>query len=537
MRIGLAQINPTVGDINGNTALISHTIDEAVQDNCDLVIFPEMAITGYPPEDLLFKKSFIDQNLTALKIIAAKAKTVQVMLGFVDVKNNKKFNSLAYLENGKIKTIYHKQELPNYGVFDEIRYFSPGNKFISIKNKALTFAPTICEDIWVDAKTLAPLKKLKPDFVVNISASPYHLNKLPLRKKVALRTANALKAPLIYCNLIGGQDELIFDGNSFVILPNGRIPIECPPFQSGLFVFDIKKEKGEFKFRSGIKKTGQKNIPLETKDALVLGIKDYVNKNGFKKVGVAVSGGIDSAVVAALAVEALGPDKVVCVTMPSQYNKNETLEDAQTLGKNLQTETLTIPIQSLLEQYLNTLENHFSGSEPNVAEENLQARIRGNIMMALSNKLGWLILTTGNKSEISTGYCTLYGDTAGGFAVLKDVLKTDVYKLAHLYLDVIPRTTLSRAPSAELRENQKDEDSLGSYDELDPIIVEYVENNKSINEIQKKTHQDIDKIKKIVSLIDRSEYKRRQAPPGIKISPRSFGRDHRMPITNRFKHL
>jgi NAD+ synthase (glutamine-hydrolysing) len=390
---------------------------------------------------------------------------------------------------------------------------------------------TICEDIWLGDEPLKPLKKLKPEIVLNISASPFHAGKMPLRHAAAARAARFLKAPVLYANTVGGQDELVFDGGSFVMSPTGKVVRQFPQFETGLYSAELP-----FSFAPAPKLSRIEEIYC----ALVLGIRDYVEKNKFEKVALGVSGGIDSALVAALAVQALGPERVVAVTMPSRYNSDATHSDAVKLAKNLGVELLDIAIQPLYEMFLSTLEPAFRGTEPNIAEENIQARIRGTLLMSLSNKFGWLILTTGNKSEISTGYCTLYGDTAGGFAVLKDVLKTTVYELSrHINTvserEVIPVSTIDRRPTAELRANQFDEDSLGSYAALDPIIVGYVEQNKSLGELTASLKQDPAYIKKIVTLIDRNEYKRRQAPPGIKITPRSFGRDHRMPITNRYR--
>lgn len=558
MRIGLAQINPTVGDIAGNAELILDRVKEAEQNNCALVLFPELSLTGYPPEDLLLKPAFIKDNLTALKDLAHLIKKTIAVIGFVDSKNGKNYNAAAWVEKGRIKAVYHKQELPNYGVFDEKRYFEPGRKPCVQRLGPWRIGLTICEDIWVGKKALEPLKKLKPHIAINISASPFHVGKLSTRHTIGINAAAFLKAPVIYCNLVGGQDELVFDGASFVAGPNGKILAQAPQFKDGLFVIASLVAEGDRAKRSAstrdsdwklisqrqIASVAPAGLPrndrtAEIHEALILGLRDYVRKNKFEKVALGISGGIDSALVAALAAEALGPENVVGITMPSQFNSKDTVNDSRQLAANLGITFHEIAIKPVFDLYQQTLAPLFSQTKPNIAEENLQARVRGTLLMAVSNKFGWLILTTGNKSEISTGYCTLYGDTAGGFAVLKDVLKTTVYDLARFINKkagraIIPQSIIDRPPTAELRANQKDEDSLGKYADLDPIIVGYVENNKSLDELKKQLGQDASYIKKTISLIDRSEYKRRQAPPGIKITPRAFGRDHRMPMTNRY---
>lgn len=518
MKLAIAQCNPTVGDLAGNAQLILEWLRKAEGMGADLVVFPELAVTGYPPEDLLLKPAFIKENIALVKSLASQVGKTAVLVGFVNEQKGNRFNAAAWLENKKIRAVYHKKCLPNYGVFDEQRYFNPGDKSVAVSFRGQKVGLTICEDIWLGPEPLVALKKQKPNLVINISASPFHVDKLSTRHKVAGESARFLKAPLVYCNQIGGQDELVFDGGSFVVDAKGHLVAQYPQFAEGLFT------------------SSEKVKPIASIDqiheALLLGIRDYVQKNHFKKVTVGLSGGIDSALVATLAVQALGPERVAAVTMPSRFSSKETHSDAVLLAKNLGIELLDIPIQAAQETFLKILEPKFNGTEPNIAEENLQARIRGTLLMALSNKFGWLVLTTGNKSEISTGYCTLYGDTAGGFAVLKDVLKTTVYALSKRInekagRELIPESTITRRPTAELRADQFDEDSLGAYADLDPVIIDYVEKNKA---------PQGDYAKKIISLIDRAEYKRRQAPPGIKITPRSFGRDHRMPITNRYSN-
>jgi NAD+ synthase (glutamine-hydrolysing) len=368
--------------------------------------------------------------------------------------------------------------------------------------------------------------------VISISASPFHIDKLPSRHAVAAKTARYLRSPLVYANMTGGQDELVFDGGSFIVNERGRIAHQFPPFSEGLYVAHVPGDSS---------RNAQALSPIDqTHEALIIGLRDYVNKNGFKHVALGLSGGIDSALVATLAVEALGSERVTAVTMPSRHNSKETYGDAILLAKNLGIELLDIAIQPICDTFFQALASAFKGTTPNIAEENIQARVRGTLLMALSNKFGWLILTTGNKSETSTGYCTLYGDTAGGFAVLKDVLKTTVFALSRRINEnagrsIIPETTLLRRPTAELKENQFDEDSLGAYTQLDPIIVHYVEENNTLAQIRANTKADPSYLSRIISLVDRNEYKRRQAPPGIKITSRSFGRDHRMPITNRYR--
>jgi NAD+ synthase (glutamine-hydrolysing) len=540
LRIALAQINPTVGDIAGNSDLLFHVSREAEKKNAHLVVFPELDLTGYPPEDLLLKPAFIRDNMRALTSLASRITTIAAIVGFVDFRNGHRFNAAAWIEKGKVRGVYHKIRLPNYGVFDEQRYFSSGSAPFTEMLRNTTVGLTICEDIWIVGPHLKALREKKPDLVINISASPFHVGKIVERRAAVRRSARFLNAPVAYCNMVGGQDELVFDGGSFVMDPKGRVRLQADPFKQGLTFFDITR-RGRKMGLSSITPSAALLEPIEEVfQALTMGTRDYVEKNAFNKVAIGLSGGIDSALVAAVAVEALGKDQVVGVTMPSHFNSVETRNDAFQLAKNLGIQLLEIPIENLFKEYGKVLAPVFIGTRPNSAEENLQARIRGTLLMALSNKFGWLVLTTGNKSETSTGYCTLYGDTAGGFAVLKDLFKTTVYELARFInrragQDLIPQTIIERPPTAELRANQKDEDALGRYAELDPIILEYVQKNKSLSELTKQKPSKADYIRKIVSMIDRAEYKRRQAPPGIKITPRSFGRDHRMPITNRYQ--
>ncbi|MFN0118842.1 MAG: NAD+ synthase [Elusimicrobiota bacterium] len=541
MRIGLAQVNATVGDLIGNLDILKKTWGQAQAKNCDFVLFPELFLSGYPPEDLILKPAFLHDNEKTLKNISQTVNDFSGVVGFIEInKKNKPFNSAAVFKNGKIISRYQKCCLPNYGVFDEERYFSKGSKIKVFTYQNIKIGLTICEDIWVIDEHIKKLKKEKPDFVINISASPFHKSKLSHRHKVIAKTAKILGCPVIYCNLIGGQDELVFDGGSFIVAPNGKILAQAPLFKEGLFVVDISKNNKKLLIQPEWELTPPLTELEEIHAGLVLGLKDYVNKNGFKKVALGLSGGIDSSLVVALAVEALGSDRVVGITMPSRYNSSETKSYARKCAENLGIEFMEIPIQNIYENFLSSLKKSFEGTQSGLAEENIQARVRGTLLMALSNKFGWLILTTGNKSETSTGYCTLYGDTAGGLAVLKDILKTTVFDLCRQInkkqgKEIIPESVITRPPTAELRDNQKDEDSLGKYADLDPIITGYVEENKSIQELIKENPKNPDYVRKIVSLIDRNEYKRRQAPPGIKITSRSFGRDHRMPMTNKYK--
>jgi NAD+ synthase (glutamine-hydrolysing) len=535
MRVAIAQINPTVGDLTGNAVLISSLIKRATDAGCDLILFPELALTGYPPEDLLLKPAFLRDTKKMLAEIA-KSAGIAAVVGFVDSDRQHCFNAAAWIEKGRVASIYHTQCLPNYGVFDEKRYFIPGVAALTRVFKGIRIGITVCEDMWIQGSHLQKLKKQKPDLVLNLSASPFHVNKLKQRHLALKPQIRFLGAPLVYCNLVGGQDELVFDGASFATDSQGRLTAQFPQFEENIYVIDAPAQ-GEKKV-SGFKAGFLSSIE-QIHGALLLGLKDYVRKNRFSKVAIGLSGGIDSALVAALAVEALGAENVIGVTMPSRFNKSETIDDATCLAKNLGIRFESIAIEPLYTAYLTALRPLFNATAPGLAEENIQARIRGTLMMALSNKFNWLVLTTGNKSETSTGYCTLYGDMAGGFAVIKDVLKTTVYDLAnHLNAragrELIPRSTIDRAPTAELRENQKDEDSLGAYSLLDPVIVDYVEKNLPT---PPGTSLKAAYAKKIRSLIDISEYKRRQSPPGIKITPRAFGRDHRMPITNRYREI
>jgi NAD+ synthase (glutamine-hydrolysing) len=555
LRIGLAQINCTVGDLKGNTQKIHRFIEESRSMGVDLVTFPELAIIGYPPEDLLLKPKFIEDNLEKLKELMKSVNDIAVVVGFVDREKEDIYNAAAIIYEGEIKGIYYKMILPNYGVFDEKRYFKPGIDPLVFKFGRFVLGVNICEDIWDKDGPTRSQAKSGAKIILNINASPYHAGKIKIREEIVCNQAKDNRVFFAYTNLVGGQDELIFDGQSMVVDSNGKLIARAEAFAEDLLIVDldiptsrIKPTKRAImiidevapKSRASLTRKETKKInPLaEIYQALTLGVKDYVTKNGFQKVAIGLSGGIDSALTAAIAVDSLGSENVVSVFMPSQYSSWESKEDAQKLAMNSKIQLKTIPIQNTFNVYQEMLSKQFKDHPPDVTEENIQARIRGNILMALSNKFGWLVLTTGNKSEMSVGYATLYGDMAGGFAVIKDVPKTLVYKLAKYRNSigdepVIPERVLRKEPSAELKPDQKDKDSLPPYEVLDPILEAYIEKDKSFQEIIRMGYEK-ELVARIVALVDRNEYKRRQAPPGIKITPKAFGKDRRIPITNKF---
>jgi len=575
LRIGLCQINTTVGDIEGNTKKILDYIAKGKKMGTDLLVFPEMAVTGYPPEDLLFMPKFIEANLKAINRIARATTSITALVGFVD-KDGDIFNAAALLHNGKLVDTYCKTFLPNYGVFDEDRYFQPGKKNLIFALKSTPIGPSICEDLWYPGDPIrTQALSGGAELIVNISSSPYQAGKAQFREKMISTRASDNVAIVAYCNLVGGQDELVFDGGSLIFDQTGNLIVRGKQFEEDLVLADLDMEavfrmrlhdprirreklaeegKGLTKIdlphqapsvrkRPALPKRDLKPLdrPAEIYAALVLGTGDYIRKNGFQRVLIGLSGGIDSALTAAIAVDALGKKGVVGVAMPSQYSSKESMEDAKILAKNLGIQFLTIPITEVFQAYLKTLSPPFKGLRPDVTEENVQARIRGNILMALSNKFGWLVLTTGNKSEMSVGYCTLYGDMAGGYAVLKDVPKTLVYELTKFRnrkegKDLIPKRTFMKPPSAELRPNQKDEDSLPPYPILDPILKAYVEEDKGLGEIAKMGFKE-SMIKEVINMVDRNEYKRRQSPPGVKITHRALGKDRRLPITNKYRNF
>jgi NAD+ synthase (glutamine-hydrolysing) len=573
MRVGIAQINSTVGDLSGNTKKIMESIDQAKSLGVDLLTFPELAITGYPPEDLLLKPQFIKQNRESLDKIIEHSSGIAVVVGFVD-SDGDIYNAAAVLYNKKLVGVYHKFYLPNYGVFDENRYFQAGVGCPVFIIYGIGMGVTICEDMWYEAGPAIVQAYAGARVLINISASPYHAGKELSRERMLATRASDSMAIVIHNNLVGGQDELVFDGNSLIINEKGEVIARGKQFEEDFLVVDLDVESV---FRSQLhdprrrketpwvkEKLGQAtkievsseypaiarpplpprqvdrlDEPAEIYQALVLGTRDYVRKNGFEKVVIGLSGGVDSSLVAAIATDALGAENVIGVSMPSRYSSPGSRSDAEALAGNLGIEFKVIPIEGAFSSYLETLAEPFKGTQPDSTEENIQARIRGNILFALSNKFGWLVLACSNKSETATGYTTLYGDMAAGFIPLKDVPKTMVYKLAQYRNQrdgkkTIPAGVLTKAPSAELRPDQKDTDTLPPYDILDPILKAYVEDDLAIDQIVAMGF-DRDTVIRVARLVDRSEYKRRQAAPGIKITPRDFGRDRRLPITNRFR--
>jgi NAD+ synthase (glutamine-hydrolysing) len=573
LRMAMAQINTTVGDFDGNIKNILEAVDTARSAGADIITLPELAVCGYPPEDLLFKPTFIQANLDSLQKIAEVAKGITVITGFVDADGDI-YNAAAILHSGKVAGVYHKIYLPNYGVFDENRYFRAGRDCPVFIIGGVVVGITICEDIWYEAGPATVQANAGAEVIVNISASPYCAGKGTFRERMIATRASDTLAIFAYNNAVGGQDELVFDGHSVIMDEKGMLIARGKQFEEDLIIVDLDVEsvfrarlhdprqrketllaeqkqwqqtriivsQAPFPIHQSQLKGQQPDVlelPAEVYHALVLGTRDYVQKNGFKKVVIGLSGGIDSTIVATIAVDALGSENVIGVSMPSRFSSEGSRTDAMKLAVNLKIPLLTIPIEDVYNAYLSTLTQQFDGMQKDTTEENIQARIRGNLLMALSNKFGWLVLTTGNKSEYATGYTTLYGDMAGGFAVLKDVPKTMVYKIARRRNEMtgyklIPESIFAKPPSAELRLDQKDTDSLPPYETLDPILTVYVEDDKSVEQI---IVLGFDKtvVQKTAKLVDSSEYKRRQAPPGIKITPRAFGRDRRLPITNRFK--
>ncbi|MDD5449991.1 MAG: NAD+ synthase [Candidatus Omnitrophica bacterium] len=528
LRIAIAQINAAVGDLEGNAEKILDYINSAKKGAADIVVLPELALCGYPPEDLLHKKIFIDQNLKEIKALARKVRGITAIVGFVDRQKKAIYNAAAVIADGKIKAVYHKTHLPNYGVFDEKRYFQEGREPLVFKVNGIRCAINICEDIWYPEGPLRlqAAKGAKIVFVIN--ASPYFMGKVSKREEIIRHQAVANGVFIAYTNLVGGQDELVFDGQSFITDQKGRVIAMAAAFKEELLIADTSAKLA----------LPDRLFALEeVYQALVLGLRDYVRKNGFKKVVIGLSGGVDSALTAAIAKDALGRENVIGVFMPSMYTSKKSADDSLELSRRLGIKLYKAPINGIYRAYLKGLRHLFDGYKKDNTEENIQARIRGNILMAISNKFRCLVLATGNKSEVSCGYCTLYGDMAGGFSVLKDVPKTLVYKLSKLVVnrhkEVIPRSIIERPPTAELRPNQRDTDTLPPYDILDPIIEAYVEEDKSLQEIVKARNRK-PLATKVVSMIDSNEYKRRQASPGVKITPKAFGKDRRMPITNRF---
>ncbi len=551
MRVALAQINPTVGDIDGNAAKVAAWIERARAEGADLAIFPELCIPGYPAEDLYLKRHFVEASRLAVEELAAGVDGIAALVGFVEpVTGGGDFrhahNSLAHLADGRVEAIYRKGRLPNYAVFDEKRYFVPGGEPVTVEVAGTRVGLTICEDCWVEGPPASLEAEDGAELIANPSGSPYHRGKGREREQLFAGMARSYGTHFAFCNLIGGQDELVFDGQSFVLDPSGAVIARAPQFEESLLVCDLAG--GGAEIAEPLKDVA------EVYGALVLGLRDYVEKNGFRHVGIALSGGIDSALVAMLAADALGPDRVTCVVMPSPHSSSETQGDARTIAASLGTELIEIGIEGAMAEYERALSPALDSgggdpgeplprdptrpSEPDLAAENIQARIRGNLMMALSNKHGWLVLTTGNKSEMSVGYATLYGDMAGGFAAIKDVPKTLVYELVRhrneeAGRELVPASVLERAPSAELRPDQLDSDSLPPYDLLDRILEAYVERDQGREEMVA-AGMPAETVDEVIRMVDRAEYKRRQAAPGIRITPRAFGRDRRLPITNAF---
>ncbi len=570
IRLALAQLNTTVGDIDGNTEKIIVNIAEAKNRGAELIVFPELAVTGYPPEDLLLKQGFVEDNLAALRRIAVQTRGITAVVGFVDVAKDI-YNSAAILHNGEIAGIQHKFFLPNYGVFDEDRYFQSDTDTQVYTLGNVTFGVEVCEDAWyADGPHAVQTLLGGAQLVIDINSSPYHAGKWRARERMLGTRASDNTCAIVYLNAVGGQDELVFDGHSLVLGPSGEVLHRCKAFEEQLAIVDIdlspiehrrlvdpRRRKIKLSTQvcvdvpevvlgpvETVEKSGQvtpcAHAPRELEEiysALALGTRDYVNKNGFKEVVLGLSGGIDSAIVATIACDALGPERVRVLIMPSQFSSEATQSDAQKIAQNLGIRHDRIVITDIFGAYNGALAGVFDGAQPGIAEENLQARIRGNLLMALSNKFNLLVLTTGNKSELACGYSTLYGDMAGGFAVIKDVPKTLVYKLSNYrnsLSPVIPESVIERAPSAELKPDQTDQDTLPPYEILDPIIEAYVEEDRGVKEIVALGFDEAT-VRRVVTMIDRNEYKRRQAAPGIKITPKAFGRDRRLPITNKYR--
>ncbi len=588
LRVALAQVDPTVGDVAGNARLISTWIARSKEAGAQLVVFPEQAVTGYPAEDLWLKPHFLDAARTALDELASEAEGIVALVGFPE-RDAATYNSVAVLGDRQVRAVYRKVLLPNYGVFDERRYFDPGDSPMLVEIAGARVGLTICEDIWYPGPPASVEVLAGASLIANPSASPYHRGRGAYRERLVQDRARETGAAFAVCNLVGGQDELVFDGHSVVVSAEGETLARAPQFAEELLLCDLElprapqpNPRGDpAKLAEGLGQavplaarldlpdpTGSVQAPLfqtlgpeaEVYEALKLGLRDYVRKNGFERVLVALSGGIDSALVALIAADALGPERVSCVVMPSPHSSTETQADARRIARNVGADLVEIPIEAAMRAYKALLESSVDrgaahgdegpvtrsareretgGAGSELAAENIQARIRGNLVMALSNRFGWLVLTTGNKSEMSVGYATLYGDMAGGFAVIKDVPKTLVYRLVRYRNglspeELVPQSVLERAPSAELRPGQLDQDSLPPYEMLDRILAAYVEEDRGRDQIVAEG-VPAEVVDEVIAMVDRSEYKRRQAPPGIRITPKAFGRDRRLPITNRFR--
>jgi len=557
IRISIAQINTTVGDLEANQSKIISYIEKARQDKSDVIVFPELTVTGYPPEDLLHKPYFVDQNMTSAQKVAEATQDICAVYGFVESQNGL-YNSAAIAHNGKLISTYQKQLLPNYGVFDEKRYFNHGKNTKIYRLSGVNIGINICEDIWSHSGPIKEQSDSGAELILNINASPYHVNKQFERTAMLSRRAKDNNVHIVYVNMVGGQDELVFDGGSVVLDPEGATLHGGHLFMEMLETYDLdittknqvntpNVERIFISEKSDGITSEIDSTPIarpmdeieEIYNALVLGTRDYVLKCGFKKVLIALSGGIDSSLVAAIAAKALGPENVIGLSLPSIFSSDGSKSDAKELSENLGLDLRTIEINPIFESFTASLSNEFIGTEWDATEENIQSRIRGNLVMAMSNKFNWLVLTTGNKSEMAVGYATIYGDMAGGFSVIKDVPKSTVYDLCD-YINrseinpIIPPTVINKPPSAELRPDQKDSDSLPDYSILDPILQMYIEEDMSIESI---VNQGFTRptVSEIIKLVDKNEYKRRQSPPGVKITSKNFGRDRRMPISNRFK--
>ena len=567
LRVALAQMNPVVGDLTGNVERILQFMARARSAGADVVAFPEMAITGYPAEDLLFRTAFLRDNVKAMHQAVAGSQGLTAVVGYAHVEDGRIYNAAAIAHDGRLVDVYRKHHLPTYGVFDEDRYFQSGRVFPVYAIGGVNVGVNICEDIWFADGPTERQCSAGAEVIINISASPYHIDKQREREDVVRSAARDNRVFVAYVNVVGGQDELVFDGASLVFDPSGRLVARAGEFEEDLLVVDLPLQHEPPLPRVDFEDSSASSVihvsgpydgdrrpleqsatapllegPAEIYGALVLGTRDYVRKNGFSKALVGLSGGIDSALTACVGADALGPENVKVVAMPSRFSSEGSLLDAAALADNLRLEMLTIPIEEGHQAMLNMLSGSFQGTESGVAEENLQARLRGNMLMALSNKFGWLVLITGNKSEMAMGYATLYGDMAGGFAVLKDVPKTLVYELSRWRNEngtpknVIPREIIDKPPSAELRPNQKDEDSLPPYDVLDGVLQSYVEEDKSYPEIVSLGY-DPATVRQVMAAVDRSEYKRRQSPPGVKITAKAFGKDRRLPIVNAYRQF
>jgi NAD+ synthase (glutamine-hydrolysing) len=538
VRIALGQVNPTVGDLPGNVDLLTAWASRATEADADVVVFPELAITGYPPEDLVLRRQFVDDNLTALDALASRtAGGCPIVVGFVDRTDAGIHNAAALVADGSVIARYHKIKLPNYGVFDEARTFTPGEAACSVRIGGSELGLSVCEDAWKPGPPFDAYAERETPVILNINGSPFHRGKANERVEICRDRALETGSWIVYVNAVGGQDELVFDGGSVVVRPDGTLAHHGPLFEEDLLILEISQETS-----SGRERPDWPDDLEQVYRGLVLGLRDYVRKNGFEHVVLSLSGGIDSSFVAVRAADALGPEAVGTLALPSRYSSPESVEDAQQVASGLGVRLEVLEIEDVFSSYLKVLEEPFGDHKAGIAEENLQARIRGNLLMAYSNAFGSLVLACGNKSEYAVGYATLYGDMAGGFAPIKDVPKTLVYQLARWRNGAageatapIPKRILDKPPSAELRPNQKDTDTLPAYEVLDPILEAYVEDDRSPEDIIAARGLDPKIVDKVVGMIDSAEYKRRQAAPGIKITPKAFGRDRRLPITNRYR--